>query len=77
MFIYLFIYILKQPAIRECAAEALRACLELIAERESRMRLQWYQKIYDEAFRVSFFSSSLITLLILSYSLHLAIVIYY
>eukprot|EP00026_Physarum_polycephalum_P000091 Phypoly_transcript_00091.p1 GENE.Phypoly_transcript_00091~~Phypoly_transcript_00091.p1 ORF type:complete len:2307 (+),score=451.47 Phypoly_transcript_00091:133-7053(+) len=43
--------------IRECAAEALRACLELIAERESRMRLQWYQKIYEEAFR-GFKSSS-------------------
>eukprot|EP01132_Coremiostelium_polycephalum_P005602 gene5602-6970_t len=36
-------------AIREGAVEALRACLELIAERESRLRLQWYQKIYDEA----------------------------
>ncbi|GAM22047.1 hypothetical protein SAMD00019534_052220 [Acytostelium subglobosum LB1] len=36
-------------AIREGAVEALRACLELIAERESRLRLQWYQKIYDES----------------------------
>ncbi|KAF2071336.1 hypothetical protein CYY_007349 [Polysphondylium violaceum] len=42
---------LKDPklAIREGAVEALRACLELISERESRLRLQWYQKIYDEA----------------------------
>ncbi|EGG15157.1 protein kinase [Cavenderia fasciculata] len=36
-------------SIREGAVEALRACLELIAERESRLRLQWYQKIYDES----------------------------
>ncbi|KYQ91695.1 protein kinase [Tieghemostelium lacteum] len=36
-------------AIRDGAVEALRACLELISERESRLRLQWYQKIYDEA----------------------------
>ncbi|GAM16986.1 hypothetical protein SAMD00019534_001610 [Acytostelium subglobosum LB1] len=36
-------------AIREGAVEALRACLELISERESRLRQQWYQKIYDES----------------------------
>eukprot|EP01133_Synstelium_polycarpum_P000171 gene171-204_t len=39
----------SKVAIREGAVEALRACLELIAERESRLRLQWYQKIYDES----------------------------
>lgn len=42
-------YLLSQTVIREGAGEALRACLDLIAERENRMKLQWYQKIYDEA----------------------------
>ena len=35
--------------IREGAADALRACLELISQRESQQRPQWYQNIYDEA----------------------------
>ncbi|EGC32838.1 protein kinase, atypical group [Dictyostelium purpureum] len=50
-FIDLIWVALKDPkvAIREGAVEALRACLDLISERESRLRLQWYQKIYDEA----------------------------
>eukprot|EP01114_Cavostelium_apophysatum_P008932 TRINITY_DN21_c0_g2_i1.p1 TRINITY_DN21_c0_g2~~TRINITY_DN21_c0_g2_i1.p1 ORF type:complete len:2332 (-),score=773.36 TRINITY_DN21_c0_g2_i1:268-7263(-) len=38
-----------KPAIRECAGEALGACLEVISERESRFRVQWYQKILEEA----------------------------
>lgn len=37
--------------IREGAIEALRACLELISERESRLRQQWYQKILEEALK--------------------------
>lgn len=46
-----------KAAIREGAVEALRACLELIAERESRLRQQWYQKILEEA-RKSFRGSN-------------------
>jgi FKBP12-rapamycin complex-associated protein len=44
---------LRDPklVIREGAVEALRACLELIAERESRLRQQWYQKILEEALK--------------------------
>lgn len=38
-----------KPVIRECAVEALGACLKLISQRESRFRLQWYQKIFEEA----------------------------
>ncbi len=40
---------LHQSAIREGAGDALRACLDLIAERDSRMKMTWYQKTYDEA----------------------------
>jgi len=40
--------------IREGAVEALRACLELIAERDNPSRTQWYQKIFDEAQKVLF-----------------------
>jgi len=36
-------------SIREGAVEALHAALALISERENRLRLQWYHKIYDEA----------------------------
>eukprot|EP01119_Soliformovum_irregulare_P018378 TRINITY_DN5612_c0_g1_i1.p1 TRINITY_DN5612_c0_g1~~TRINITY_DN5612_c0_g1_i1.p1 ORF type:complete len:292 (-),score=57.16 TRINITY_DN5612_c0_g1_i1:307-1182(-) len=41
---------LRDPksAIRDCAAEALGACLKIVSEREPRLRVQWYQKIYDE-----------------------------
>jgi FKBP12-rapamycin complex-associated protein len=35
--------------IREGAVDALHAALALIAERENRLRLQWYHKIYEEA----------------------------
>ena len=35
--------------IREAAAEALSACLEIIYQRDSQLRLQWYTKILDEA----------------------------
>jgi hypothetical protein len=40
--------------IREGAADALRACLELISQRESQQRPQWYQNIYDEAQKGNF-----------------------
>ncbi|MFZ4703916.1 MAG: hypothetical protein ACOYMG_28055, partial [Candidatus Methylumidiphilus sp.] len=33
------------------AVDALRACLTLILERQSSMRVQWYYKIYDEAIK--------------------------
>eukprot|EP01113_Clastostelium_recurvatum_P006582 TRINITY_DN1298_c0_g1_i1.p1 TRINITY_DN1298_c0_g1~~TRINITY_DN1298_c0_g1_i1.p1 ORF type:complete len:2380 (+),score=927.36 TRINITY_DN1298_c0_g1_i1:62-7201(+) len=51
LFVDLVWVALRDPkqAIREGAVEALKACLELIAERENRLRLQWYQKIFDEA----------------------------
>lgn len=38
-----------KPSIRECAVEALGACLQLISERDSRLKGFSYQKIYDEA----------------------------
>jgi FKBP12-rapamycin complex-associated protein len=34
---------------REAAVEALRAALAVISERENRLRVQWYHKIYEEA----------------------------
>eukprot|EP00004_Rigifila_ramosa_P027283 TRINITY_DN882_c0_g1_i1.p1 TRINITY_DN882_c0_g1~~TRINITY_DN882_c0_g1_i1.p1 ORF type:complete len:2377 (-),score=590.06 TRINITY_DN882_c0_g1_i1:39-6899(-) len=37
--------------IREGAVDALKACLHLIAERESAQRLSWYRKIFEEAQR--------------------------
>jgi FKBP12-rapamycin complex-associated protein len=37
--------------VRIGAVDALRACLTLILERQSSMRLQWYYKIYDEAIK--------------------------
>eukprot|EP00762_Andalucia_godoyi_P003296 ANDGO_06658.mRNA.1 Serine/threonine-protein kinase TOR2 len=39
----------QNVVVREKAVESLRACLALIAERESRWRVQWYYAIYDEA----------------------------
>lgn len=36
-------------SIREGAVEALHAALALISERENRLRLQWYHKIYEES----------------------------
>ena len=38
----------SKVVIREGAADALRACLELISQRESQQRAPWYQNIYDE-----------------------------
>jgi len=40
-----------KPSIREAAVQALGAALELISQRESRFRLQWYQKIFEETLR--------------------------
>jgi FKBP12-rapamycin complex-associated protein len=37
--------------VRIGAVDALRACLTLILERQSSMRVQWYYKIYDEAIK--------------------------
>lgn len=36
--------------IREAATEALSACLQLIARRQTRHRVQWYCKVYDQVF---------------------------
>jgi len=38
-----------KESIREAAGLALGACLKIISERDSKYRLQWYQKIFDEA----------------------------
>jgi FKBP12-rapamycin complex-associated protein len=37
---------------REAAVEALQAALAVISEREHRLRVQWYHKIYEEANKV-------------------------
>ena len=37
--------------IRECGAEALAVCLEIIQQRDTQMRKQAYRKLYDEAQR--------------------------
>lgn len=37
---------------RECAAESLRAALELTATRKGRSRLQWLDGVWQEALRV-------------------------
>ncbi|KAJ3030013.1 UNVERIFIED_CONTAM: phosphatidylinositol kinase- protein kinase tor1, partial [Siphonaria sp. JEL0065] len=44
---------LRDPkvTIRESGAEVLSACLQLMQQRESHLRRQWYRKIYDEAER--------------------------
>ncbi|TYZ66502.1 hypothetical protein PybrP1_008839 [[Pythium] brassicae (nom. inval.)] len=36
--------------IRAAATEALSACLQLIARRQTRHRVQWYCKVYDQVF---------------------------
>ncbi|CCI39855.1 unnamed protein product [Albugo candida] len=36
--------------IRQAATQALSACLELIALRQTRHRVQWYCKVYDQVF---------------------------
>ncbi len=38
----------QKETIREAAIEALRACLSLVATRASKMRAQWYSKIFLE-----------------------------
>ncbi|KAI9143717.1 armadillo-type protein [Paraphysoderma sedebokerense] len=42
---------LRDPKIiiREAAVDALSVCLELLLQRESSVRVQWYNKIYEEA----------------------------
>ncbi|KAJ3291491.1 phosphatidylinositol kinase- protein kinase tor1 [Rhizoclosmatium sp. JEL0117] len=44
---------LRDPkvTIRESGAEVLSACLQLMQQRDSHLRRQWYRKIYDEAER--------------------------
>lgn len=39
----------QRVVIREASAEALSACLQIINERESNMRNEWYRKITEEA----------------------------
>jgi phosphatidylinositol kinase/protein kinase (PI-3 family) len=39
----------KDKIIRQSATKALRACLQLIFDRDSRWRLKWYYKVYDMA----------------------------
>ena len=41
----------QKQIIREASAETLSACLKIVYERESSMRIQWYTKIYEEASR--------------------------
>eukprot|EP01132_Coremiostelium_polycephalum_P002833 gene2833-3519_t len=48
----------NKVVIREGANDALRACFDLIAERESPLRLQWYQKIFEEATKIFKHNSS-------------------
>ena len=38
--------------VREAAARALRACLFVIGERESRLRTRWYAQVFEEAQRI-------------------------
>eukprot|EP00741_Cyanophora_paradoxa_P013833 tig00020710_g13353.t1 len=37
--------------IREAAAESLRACLALVGKRESRLRVNWYLRTWDETLK--------------------------
>ncbi|KAG9294210.1 hypothetical protein G9A89_021569 [Geosiphon pyriformis] len=41
----------QRVVIREASAEALSACLKIIYERESNMKVEWYRKTYDEALK--------------------------
>jgi FKBP12-rapamycin complex-associated protein len=43
---------LRDPVlpIREQAVEALRACLGVIEERETRWRVQWYYRMFEAAY---------------------------
>ncbi|KAG7397333.1 phosphatidylinositol kinase- protein kinase tor1 [Phytophthora boehmeriae] len=40
----------QRVEIREAATSALAACLQLITKRQTRHRVQWYCKVYDQAF---------------------------
>lgn len=37
--------------IREAAVDALRACLMLVEQRETRYRVQWYYRLFEETQR--------------------------
>ncbi len=37
--------------IREAAVMALKACLKLVAERETRYRVQWYYRLFEQTMR--------------------------
>jgi FKBP12-rapamycin complex-associated protein len=39
--------------IRESGVEAIRACLDVVAERQNNMRSEWYRKLYAEAIKVT------------------------
>ncbi|CAG8613704.1 7931_t:CDS:2, partial [Scutellospora calospora] len=41
----------QKQIIREASAETLSACLKIVYERESVLRIQWYNKIYEEAIK--------------------------
>jgi FKBP12-rapamycin complex-associated protein len=38
-----------KPNVREAAADALAACLDIVSKRESQARQQWYLRILEEA----------------------------
>ena len=40
-----------RPHVREAASGALSACLRLVAERETRYRVQWYYKLFENTMR--------------------------
>ncbi|KAF1783413.1 Serine/threonine-protein kinase TOR [Phytophthora cactorum] len=40
----------QKVEIREAATSALAACLQLITKRQTRHRVQWYCKVYDQVF---------------------------
>lgn len=44
--------------IREAAVEALRACLDVIINREPSLRSQWYKKLWQETQKVKNFCSN-------------------
>ena len=40
-----------RQGVRDAAARALRACLFVIGERESRLRTWWYARVFEDALR--------------------------
>lgn len=40
-----------RPYVREASVLALAACLRLVAERETRYRVQWYYKLFEQTMR--------------------------